>query len=131
MDEVREADLILHIVDISHPSFEDHIAAVNKIMEEIGAVGKPVIMVFNKIDNYHPVEKDPDDLSERKPENVPLEELKATWMNRMNNQAVFISAIEKTNIAELKELIYKEGAKIHQSRFPYSDFLYELPSEEV
>ena len=126
LDEVREADLLLHIVDISHPAFEEQIEIVNKTLHEVcNATDKPMILVFNKIDAYKHVEKDPDDLSPRTRENIPLEELKETWMSRMHENCIFISARERNNIEELKQLLYQRVKEIHVTRFPYNDFLFE------
>lgn len=130
LDEVREADLLLHVVDISHESFEDHIASVNKIVDEIKASDKPVLMVFNKIDNYTFVEKEEDDLTPKTRENISLDELKQTWMAKMNNNCVFISATEKSNIEEFKRKVYNTVREIHVTRYPYNDFLYPKYEEE-
>ena len=125
LDEVREADLLLHVVDISHSNFEEHISAVEKTLDEIKSLGKPSIMVFNKIDNYEPVNYDKDDLiAERDKSNFSIEEWEHTWMNKLGDKVKFISAINKTNIEELKECLYNEVRKIHITRFPYNDFLY-------
>ncbi len=126
LDEVREADLLLHVVDISHPYFEEQIEVVDKTLREVcGNVDKPMIMVFNKIDAYRFVPKDDDDLTERKRENITLEELKATWMNRLGTDCVFISAKDGRNIDELKHILYEKAREIHTARFPYNDFLYQ------
>lgn len=127
LDEVRDADLLVHVVDISHPQFEEQIEVVNKTLSEIcGAAGKPVIVVFNKIDAFSHVEKDADDLTPRTRENIPLEELRQTWMNRLEpGNCVFISAKKGINIDELKEKIYAKAKEIHMERFPYNDFLYQ------
>lgn len=130
LDEVREADVVLHVVDISHPSFEDHIAAVNGILKDIGASDKPTIMVFNKIDAYTFVPKEDDDLTERTRENIPLEEWQRTWVNKMGDNTVFISAANRVNIDELRHKIYDVAAQIHMQRFPYNDFLFEYYNEE-
>lgn len=135
LDEVRDADILVHVVDVSHPQFEEQIEVVNHTLNDVcNAAGKESIIVFNKIDAYHHVEKDEDDLSERTRENIPLEELKATWMAKMNSNCIFISAREKTNIDELKQLLYDKAKIIHTQRFPYNDFLYqnydELSAEE-
>jgi GTP-binding protein HflX len=125
LDEVREADLLIHIIDISHAAFEDHYQVVNETLAEIDKVEKPVILVFNKIDAYTFVEKDADDLSPRTAENMSLEELKNSWMAKMNNKnCVFISAHEKENIEELKSVIYEEVKRIFQIRYPYNHFLF-------
>lgn len=125
LDEVREADVLLHVVDISHPNFEDHIKVVNETLKDIGATNKEVILVFNKIDAYSFVEKSEDDLSPKTRENFSLEELKKTWLSSMNeNKIIFISAQKRINIAELRELMYKEVRKIHEIRYPFNNFLY-------
>ena len=124
LDEVREADIILHVVDISHSSFEDQILVVNQTLHEINVVNKPVIIIFNKIDAYTYVKKEDDDLSPRTIENFTLTELKKTWIARHNDPCIFISAKEKTNIEELKNLLYKKVREIHITRYPYDDFLY-------
>lgn len=126
LDEVREADLLLHVVDISHPNFEDHIASVNKILGEIGGSDKPTIMVFNKIDAYKAEPFDETDLiAERSEEHYSLGEWKRTWMNRVGeNNALFISALNKNNIEDFKKRIYDEVRDIHVTRFPYNHFLY-------
>jgi GTP-binding protein HflX len=125
LDEVREADLLLHVVDISHSNFEEHIEAVEKTLDEIKSLGKPSIMVFNKIDNYEPVNYDKDDLIvERDKSNFSIQEWEHTWMNKLGDKVKFISAINKTNIEELKGCLYNEVRKIHITRFPYNDFLY-------
>ena len=126
LDEVREADILVHVVDISHPNFEEQIEVVNKTLADIcGGEEKPVIMVFNKIDAYSHVEKDEDDLTPRTRENIPLEELKETWMARLGGDAVFISARKELNIPELRDLLYEKAREIHLTRFPYNDFLYQ------
>jgi GTP-binding protein HflX len=126
LDEVREADLLLHIVDIAHPAFEDHFNTVNETLKEIEAMDKPTILVFNKIDAFTFVKKDEDDLTPVLRENISLEELKKTWMSRMNeDNCIFISAVKKMNIEELREKMYAQVKKIHIKRFPYNDFLYQ------
>ena len=126
LDEVREADLLLHVVDITHPEFEEHIASVNKILLDIKCNEKPVIMVFNKIDAYHPVQFDAEDLSvEKTSKHYTLEEWKATWMSKMGeNNTLFISATEKDNFEEFREKVYEAVREIHITRFPYNKFLY-------
>ena len=125
LDEVREADLLLHIVDISHPNFEDHIASVNKILDEIGSADKPSILVFNKIDAYTNKTIDEDDLvTEKTKEHYTLDEWRNTWMNELNEKCLFISAIEKENMDKFKEDVFEEVKKIHMERFPYNDYLY-------
>ena len=132
LDEVRDADLLLHVVDISHPNFEDHIASVNQILGEIQSINKPTIMVFNKIDAYTHQAIDQDDLmTEKTSRHFTLEEWKQTWMNRMNGDAIFISAVNKENIQEFREKVYKKVREIHITRFPYNNFLYpEVEIEE-
>ncbi len=126
LDEVREADLLLHIVDISHPDFEDHIASVNQTLLDIKANDKPIIMVFNKIDAYKNLTIDEDDLmTEKTPRHFTLEEWKTTWMHRVGEEnALFISATEKENFEEFRERVYEAVRQIHITRFPYNKFLY-------
>jgi GTP-binding protein HflX len=124
LDEVREADLLVHMVDISHPDFEDHIEVVKQTLTDIGAGDKPIVMLFNKIDAYSYVEKEEDDLSPVSKENYSLDYWKNTWMSKDNMPALFISAKEKTYLQELRELLYQEVKKIHAIRYPYNDFLY-------
>ncbi len=126
LDEVREADLLLHIVDISHPDFEDHIVAVNQILQDIKANDKTVIMVFNKIDSYQHLTIDEDDLiTEKTTRHYTLDEWKSTWMNRLGEQnALFISATQKENFEEFRERVYEAVRQIHITRFPYNKFLY-------
>lgn len=126
LDEVREADLLLHVVDISHPNFEDHIASVNTILQEIDSATKPTIMVFNKIDNYTYDTIDEDDLvTEKTKAHYTLDDWKKTWMSDIETTSVFMSAINKENIEEFKEKVYSEVKKIHIQRFPYNNFLYD------
>lgn len=126
LDEVREADLLVHVVDISHPQFEEQIEVVNKTLREIcGDQQKPVILVFNKIDAYRYTPKDPTDLTPGTRENIPLEQLEKTWMARMDNNCVFISAKKQINITALKDMLYTKAKEIHTQRFPYNDFLYQ------
>lgn len=125
LDEVREADLLLHVVDISHENFEDHIESVNGILDDIDARDKPVIMVFNKIDSYEPETIDDDDLMvERSYQHYTLEEWKKTWMQRQGDNVLFISATEKENIEEFRKKVYETVRDIHITRFPYNNFLY-------
>lgn len=125
LDEVREADLLLHIVDISHPNFEEHIESVNKVLGEIDSSDKPTIMVFNKIDAYKAEPLDDDDLeTERTTMHYTLQEWKSTWMSKLGNNALFISAINKENIEDFKKRVYEEVRQIHITRFPYNHFLY-------
>ena len=132
LDEVREADLLLHVVDISHANFEDHIASVNKILDEIKSIDKPTIMVFNKIDAYQHETIDSDDLvTEKTKAHYTLEDWQKTWMNKLDeNNCLFISALNKENLEEFREKVFEEVKKIHITRFPYNDFLYEEYSEE-
>lgn len=132
LDEVRDADLLVHVVDISHPNFEEQIEVVDKTLREICAGGdKPVILVFNKIDAFSYKPKDADDLTPRTRENISLDELKATWMAKMNDNCVFISAKRGINIDELKQKIYEKAREIHMARFPYNDFLFQKYDEET
>lgn len=125
LDEVREADLLVHVIDIAHGNFEDHYRVVNETLAEIDKVEKPVILVFNKIDAYTYTPKEADDLSPSTAENVSLDELKRTWMSKMNNKnCVFISAENKENIEGLKHVIYEEVKRIFQIRYPYNHFLF-------
>ncbi|MCF7559782.1 GTPase HflX [Sabulilitoribacter multivorans] len=125
LDEVREADLLLHVVDISHPNFEEHIESVNKILGEIKSSDKPTIMVFNKIDAYEPEPLDEDDLeTERTERHYTLQEWKSTWMSKVGNNALFISALNKKNLEDFKKRVYDEVRDIHVTRFPYNHFLY-------
>lgn len=130
LDEVREADIIIHIVDVSHPNFEDQIAVVNATLAELIDEPKPTIMVFNKVDAFNYVKKDDDDLTPVKRENHSLDYFKEMWKKEGENEAIFISAKEKTNIEELKSTIYDMAYKTHAARFPYSNFLYEEYTEE-
>ena len=132
LDEVQEADLLLHIVDISHPNFEEHIESVNQILKEIKSLDKPTYMVFNKIDIYEPKYWDETELFvSRGKKHYSIEEWKQTWMSTMNGQALFISAKNKMNIKEFRNKVYDEVRKIHVTRFPYNHFLYpEILSEE-
>ncbi|MGQ1929665.1 GTPase HflX [Ornithobacterium rhinotracheale] len=130
LDEVREADLILHVVDISHESFEDHIRSVNEILKEIDVVDKPTIMVFNKIDNFSFVPKAEDDLSEPTRENISLDEWERMWIAKSEIPTLFISAKKKKNIAAFKKTLYEEVKKIHTQRYPYNNFLFQYYDEE-
>ena len=125
LDEVRESDLLLHVVDISHPSFEEHIESVNKILEEIHALDKPTLMVFNKIDAYTPEPFDETDLmNPRTKAHYSLQEWKATWMSKIGDHSLFISALNKENLEDFRKRVYVEVRKIHIQRFPYNHFLY-------
>ena len=131
LDEVQEADLLLHVVDISHPSFEAHIEAVNEILQEIGAAEKPTLMVFNKIDAYTPEPWDDANLIEQRGrQHYSLEEWKTTWMHTASHKTLFISAIDKKNLNEFRQEVYKAVREIHISRFPYNHFLYPEITEE-
>ncbi len=124
LDEVREADLLLHIVDISHPDFEEQIQVVEKTLGELGCADKPQMIIFNKIDAYTWVEKEQDDLTPRTKENIPLDELMRTWMAKLNDNCLFISAVRKENIEEMKEVLYGKIREMHVQKYPYNDFLY-------
>ncbi|WP_224488325.1 GTPase HflX [Robertkochia flava] len=125
LDEVREADLLLHVVDISHPNFEEHIASVNKILDEIDSADKPTIMVFNKIDAYeHETIEEDDLITEKTSRHFTLEEWKNTWMGRIGDNALFISALNKENLEEFRKRVYQAVRDIHITRFPYNNFLY-------
>ena len=129
LDEVREADLLVHVVDISHPEFEDHIRVVESTLKDLDAADKPSIMVFNKIDNYRWVEKEEDDLTPQGKENISLEELERTWMARLKDDCVFISAKENTNIKKLRDDLYARVKQLHVQKYPYNDFLYNIEDE--
>ena len=125
LDEVREADLLLHVIDITHPNFEEHKQSVEKILDEIKSLNKPTLLVFNKIDNYKAVEIEYDDLvTERTKKHYTLDDWKKTWMNEIGENVIFISAKDKKNIKDLKELMYSKVREIHVTRFPYNNFLY-------
>lgn len=129
LDEVREADLLVHVVDISHPEFEDHIRVVESTLKDLDAADKPSIMVFNKIDNYRWVEKEEDDLTPQGKENISLEELERTWMACLKDDCVFISAKENTNIKKLRDDLYARVKQLHVQKYPYNDFLYNIEDE--
>ncbi|WP_288490583.1 GTPase HflX [uncultured Prevotella sp.] len=129
LDEVREADLLLHVVDISHPDFEEQIEVVNKTLADLGCADKPSMLIFNKIDNYTWVEKDEDDLTPPTKENITLDELKRTWMAKADGNCLFISAREKENIDEFRETLYKMVRELHVQKYPYNDFLYTIEEE--
>lgn len=130
LDEVREADLLLHVVDISHPDFEEQIQVVEKTLAELGTSGRPTILVFNKIDAYRWVEKEADDLTPKQKENISLAELRQTYMAKMQENCIFISAREKTNIEQLRELLYQKVRELHVQKYPYNDFLYQHYDQE-
>lgn len=125
LDEVREADILVHIVDISHPNFEEQYEVVNKTLLEVCKEKKQTIIVFNKIDAFTYTPQDEDDLSEKKRENYSLDELRQTWMSRMGDDCIFVSASARTNIEELKHILYERVKAIHIQRFPYNDFLFQ------
>ena len=124
LDEVREADLLLHVVDISHPDFEEQIEVVNNTLKDLGCADKPTILIFNKIDNYHWTDKDPEDLTPATKENITLDELRHTWMARLGDDCIFVSAREKENVDELRDVLYKKVRQLHVQKYPYNDFLY-------
>ncbi len=124
LDEVRESDLLLHVVDISHPGFEDQIEVVTQTLDELGAASKPLILVFNKMDAFTYVPKEEDDLTPATRENVSLNDLMNSWMAKNNYPCIFISAKNKTNLDALKEMLYERVSEIHTARYPYNDFLY-------
>ena len=129
LDEVREADLLLHVVDISHPDFEEQIQVVNQTLTELGCADKPSMIIFNKIDNYHWIEKEEDDLTPATKENITLDELKKTWMAKEQEQCLFISAKNKENIDEFRDVLYKKVRELHVQKYPYNDFLYNIEEE--
>lgn len=124
LDEVREADLLLHVVDISHPDFEEQIEVVNETLKDLGVSDKPSMIIFNKIDNYKWVEKDEDDLTPETKENISLERLEKTWMARLNDNCLFISAKNHENIDEYRKVLYSKVRELHVQKYPYNDFLY-------
>ena len=131
LDEVRDSGILVHVVDISHPQFEEQIEVVNRTLQEVcESKDKPMILVFNKVDAFTYVKKDDDDLTPRLRENIPLEELKQTWMAKMNDNCIFISARERINIDELKSRLYEMAKEIHMKRFPYNDFRFQKYDEE-
>ena len=124
LDEVREADLLVHVVDLSHPDFEEQIGVANETLKELGCADKPQMTVFNKIDNYHWVDKEPDDLTPPTKENVSLQQLKNSWMARLGDNCIFISAKTKENVDEFRTILYKKVRELHVQKYPYNDFLY-------
>ncbi|MEN9919898.1 MAG: GTPase HflX [Bacteroidota bacterium] len=130
LDEVREADLLVHVVDISHANFEEQIEIVEKTLLEIDKEEKKTVLVFNKIDAFSYIKKDEDDLLPVKRENISLDELRKTWMGKLNNNCIFISATNKTNVDELKQMLYDRVKEIHIERYPYNDFLFQKYDEE-
>ncbi|MBQ3121765.1 MAG: GTPase HflX [Bacteroidaceae bacterium] len=129
LDEVREADLLLHVVDISHPDFEEQIEVVDKTLADLNCGDKPMMVIFNKVDAYRNVPKDEDDLTPKTKENLTLDELKSTWMAKLSDNCLFISARERTNIDYLKEVMYKKVCELHVQKYPYNDFLYPTYEE--
>jgi GTPase len=129
LDEVREADILVHVVDISHPGFEEQIDIVNDTLNEIDPAAKPVIYAFNKIDAFRYIEKEDDDLTPVTKHNLTLEDWENSWLAKSNNPAVFISATKKKNIGQFKNILYREVQKIHAKRFPYDDYLYDITWE--
>ena len=126
LDEVREADLLVHVVDISHPDFEEQISVVEKTLADLGCAEKPSMLVFNKIDAYTWTPQDEDDLTEPTRENISLDELKRTWMAKIATAPLFISAKKKENIDELRDILYKKVRELHVQKYPYNDFLYTV-----
>ena len=132
LDEVREADLLVHVADISHPDFENQIEVVSKTLADLGCAEKPLMIIFNKIDAYTWVEKDADDLTPSTRENVSLDDLRKTWMARLHDNCIFISARERENIDELKTMLYNKVRELHVQKYPYNDFLYQnFDAEEM
>ncbi len=130
LDEVREADLLLHVVDISHPEFEDQIKVVEKTLADLGCAEKPSMIIFNKVDAYTWVEKDEDDLTPATKENISLDDLIHTWMTRLSGECLFISALEKTGYDTLRQVLYNKVREMHVQKYPYNDFLFEHYEEE-
>ncbi len=124
LDEVRESDLLLHIVDISNPNFENQIEVVNQTLAEIDVINKPLILVFNKTDAYSYTKKEDDDLTPKTKENISLEEWKNTWISKMEDNTIFISALNKSNFESLRDLLYDKVKQLHIKRYPYNNFLY-------
>lgn len=129
LDEVREADLLLHVVDVSHPDFEDQMKVVDKTLADLGCADKPGLIIFNKTDAYTFVPKDADDLTEATKENMTMDELRQSWLARLNEDCVFVSALKQNGIEELRALLYRRVRQLHVQRFPYNDFLYPLPED--
>ena len=124
LDEVREADLLIHVVDISHPDFEDQMKVVDKTLADLGAGDKPKIVLFNKTDAYTWVEKEPDDLTPATRENITMDELQRTWMGRLNGECLFVSALKKTGVENMRKTLYDRVKQLHVQKYPYNDFLY-------
>ena len=129
LDEVREADLLLHIVDVSHPDFEEQIQVVEKTLADLNCGDKPIMVIFNKIDAFTYVQKEEDDLTPKTRENITLDELNETWMNKLADNCLFISARERENIENLKDILYKKVCELHVQKYPYNDFLYQTYEE--
>ncbi len=125
LDETREADLLLHVVDISHPDFEEQIQVVNSTLKDLECADKPTMLVFNKIDNYSWTVKDPDDLTPARKENISLDDLKKTWMAKLNDDCIFVSAKNRDNIDEFRDMLYRKVRELHVQKYPYNDFLYQ------
>lgn len=130
LDETREADLLVHVVDVSHPDFEEQYDVVNKTLMDLGCQDKPRLLVFNKMDAYSWTEKEADDLTPSTKENISLDQLMATWMARLGEDCIFISARERMHIEELKELLYKRVKELHVQKYPYNDFLFQQYNDE-
>lgn len=130
LDEVREADLLLHVVDVSHPDFEEQIEVVNKTLADLSCGDKPMMVLFNKVDAFTYTPKEEDDLTPKRRENITLDELKSTWMAKLEDNCIFISAREKQNIDTLKDIIYKRVCELHVQKYPYNDFLYPTIDED-
>ena len=130
LDEVREADLLLHVVDVSHPDFEEQIEVVNKTLADLSCGDKPMMVLFNKVDAFTYTPKEEDDLTPKTRENITLDELKSTWMAKLEDNCIFISAREKQNIDTLKDIIYKRVCELHVQKYPYNDFLYPTIDED-
>lgn len=130
LDEVREADLLLHVVDVSHPDFEEQIEVVNRTLADLESADKPMVIIFNKMDAYTWTEKEADDLTPATAENVSLAELQRTWMAKMGENCIFISARERENVEELRSLLYKKARELHVQKYPYNDFLFMNYDEE-
>lgn len=129
LDEVREADLLLHVVDISHPDFEEQINVVQQTLSELGCAEKPMMIVFNKVDNYHWIDKEEDDLTPPTKENITLAQLKNTWMAKLGDNCIFISAKKKENIDTFRDVLYKRVRESHVQKYPYNDFLYPIEND--
>lgn len=129
LDEVREADLLLHVVDVSHPDFEEQMTVVDKTLSELGCADKPKLIIFNKVDAYTFVQKDEDDLTEATRDNMTMEQLQQSWIARLGNDCVFISALERQGVEHMRQILYQRVRQLHVQRFPYNDFLYPLAED--